>query len=110
MPQDEGPREGKAGLGRVAHAGAAPWASLHVFSGPRSPCQAVLCSMHTLLSQLYKKHNSKYGHWLSRRIESAMSQTNPSMFSPFSAVRIILKQREEALNEPFLQWHRAQCF
>lgn len=39
-----------------------------------------------------------------------MPQTNPSLFYPFFAVRIVLKQREEAPNELFLQCHHAQCF
>lgn len=57
-----------------------------------------------------QKINFKCGGWLSRTMESALSQTNPSLLYPFSAVRVILKQREEALNELFLQWHRTQCF
>lgn len=86
--------------------------------GLSPPC--VLCSRVTLtgsgvlhvpaafpaLQRIYLK----CGSWLSRRIESALSQTNPSLFYSFSAVCIILKQREEALNELFLQWNHTQSF
>lgn len=57
-----------------------------------------------------QKMNLKCESWLSRRIESALSQKNPSLFYPFSTVCIILKQREEALNELFLRRHHAQSF
>lgn len=39
-----------------------------------------------------------------------MSQAHPSLLSLVSALRIVTRQREEALNEMLLQWHQAQCF
>lgn len=82
------------------------------------PLSCVLCSRVTLTGSgvlhvpaafpALQKIYLKCGSWLSRRIESALSQTDPSLFYSFSAVCIILKQREEALNELFLQWNHTQ--
>lgn len=95
--------------------GWAGWVMQVQLLGPLSLCSMVTLTGSSVLHAhaaflALQKMNLKCESWLSRRIESALSQKNPSLFYPFSTVCIILKQREEALNELFLRQHHAQSF